>query len=97
MPTAPGRARGAGSPARLAGEKLDPVEACESLEPYDAVIIGDIDTCRRKITLLQELGLDRLMCLMQMGPLPHEVVMRSIRNAGEFLIPELKQEQSVGA
>ncbi len=73
-----------------AGEKLDPVEAYEALEPCDAAIIGDVDTCRRKIMRLRELGLDRLMCLMQMGPLPHEVVMRSIRNAGESLIPELK-------
>jgi alkanesulfonate monooxygenase SsuD/methylene tetrahydromethanopterin reductase-like flavin-dependent oxidoreductase (luciferase family) len=74
-----------------AGEKIDPVEAYEALEPCDAAIIGDVETCRRKITRLQELGLDRLMCLMQMGPLSHEVVMRSIRNAGKFLIPELKR------
>ena len=74
-----------------AGEKIDPVEAYEALEPCDAAIIGDVETCRRKITRLKELGLDRLMCLMQMGPLSHEVVMRSIRNAGKFLIPELKR------
>ncbi len=76
---------------QVAGEKIDPIEAYEALEAYDAVIIGDIDTCRRKITRLQELGLDRLMCLMQMTPLSHEVAMRSIRTAGEFLIPELKR------
>ena len=70
------------------GEKLDPVEAYEALEPYDAVIIGDVDTCRRKIQGLADLGVDRLMCLMQMGPLPHETVLRSIRDAGEILIPE---------
>ena len=75
---------------QLAGEKIDPVEAFEALEPYDAVIIGDVDSCRRKLMRLHELGVDRLMCLMQMGPLPHEVVMRSIRDAGECLIPEMK-------
>jgi alkanesulfonate monooxygenase SsuD/methylene tetrahydromethanopterin reductase-like flavin-dependent oxidoreductase (luciferase family) len=74
---------------QLAGEKLDPVEAYEALEPYDAVVIGDVDTCRRKIENLASLGVDRLMCLMQMGPMRHEVVMRSIRDAGECLIPEL--------
>jgi len=79
---------------QLSGEKIDPVAAFEALEPYDAVIIGDIDTCRRKIERLQSLGLDRLMCLMQMGPLSHDVVMRSIRNAGELLIPALKQGES---
>ena len=66
------------------------VEAFEALEPYDAVIIGDVDSSRRKLMRLHELGVDRLMCLMQMGPLPHEVVMRSIRDAGECLIPEMK-------
>ena len=75
---------------QLAGEKIDPVEAYEALEPYDAVIIGDVDSCLRKLERLRDLGVDRLMCLMQMGPLPHEVVMRSIRDAGECLIPALK-------
>ncbi|MBW2423850.1 MAG: LLM class flavin-dependent oxidoreductase [Deltaproteobacteria bacterium] len=73
---------------QLAGEKLDPVEAFEALEPYDAVLVGDVESCRRKIERLGALGLDRLMCLMQMGPLSHEVVMRSIRVTGEALIPE---------
>jgi alkanesulfonate monooxygenase SsuD/methylene tetrahydromethanopterin reductase-like flavin-dependent oxidoreductase (luciferase family) len=76
---------------QLAGEKLDPVEAYEALEAYDAVVIGDVDSCRRKIQRLADLGVDRLMCLMQMGPLPHEVVMRSIRDAGELLIPEFEK------
>jgi alkanesulfonate monooxygenase SsuD/methylene tetrahydromethanopterin reductase-like flavin-dependent oxidoreductase (luciferase family) len=80
---------------RLAvGETIDPVEAFEALEPYGAVIIGDVDSCLEKIARLEALGLDRLMCLMQMGPLSHEVVMNSIRNAGEFLIPELKRSQA---
>jgi hypothetical protein len=71
-----------------AGEKIDPVEAFEALEPYDAVIIGDVEACRRKIRRLDELGLDRLMCLMQMGTMSQETVMRSIRVTGEYLIPE---------
>jgi hypothetical protein len=31
----------------------------------------------------------RVMCLMQMGALSHETVMKSIRNTGEYLIPRL--------
>lgn len=72
------------------GESIDPLEAYEALEPYDAVIIGDVETCRRKLGLLRECGVDRLMCLMQMASIPHEVVMGSIRNAGKFLVPELR-------
>jgi hypothetical protein len=74
---------------QMAGEKIDPVEAYEALEPYDAVIIGDAESCLKKLRRLEELGVDRLMCLMQMGSIPHEVVMRSIRDAGELLIPEV--------
>ena len=76
---------------QMAGEKLDPVEAFEALEPYDAVIIGDVEACQRKLRILEQVGVDRLMCLMQMGSIPHEVVMRSIRDAGEGLIPELEK------
>ncbi|MEE2665530.1 MAG: LLM class flavin-dependent oxidoreductase [Myxococcota bacterium] len=72
-----------------AGHDLDPLEVCEALEPFDAVIIGDVDTCRRKLERYAECGVDRLMCLMQMGPVPHETVMKSIRTAGKHLVPQL--------
>jgi alkanesulfonate monooxygenase SsuD/methylene tetrahydromethanopterin reductase-like flavin-dependent oxidoreductase (luciferase family) len=72
-----------------AGLEIDPVEAYEALLPLDSVIIGDVETCRRKLAAYAELGVDRLMCLMQMGHLPHEQVLRSIRVAGKFLVPEL--------
>jgi alkanesulfonate monooxygenase SsuD/methylene tetrahydromethanopterin reductase-like flavin-dependent oxidoreductase (luciferase family) len=73
---------------QAAGETLDPVEAFEALEPYDAVLIGDVESCRRKLRRLDALGLDRLMCLMQMGPMGNEAVMSSIRTAGKCLVPE---------
>jgi len=82
---------------QMAGEKLDPVEAYEALEAYDAVVIGDVESCRRKIHRLGQIGVDRLMCLMQMGSIPHEVVMRSIRDTGEILIPELAGDRSARA
>ena len=72
-----------------AGEAIDPVEAYEVLEAIDSVLIGDVDLCQRKIERCAAMGVDRLMCLMQMGPLPHESVLRSLRNAGEGLIPVL--------
>jgi alkanesulfonate monooxygenase SsuD/methylene tetrahydromethanopterin reductase-like flavin-dependent oxidoreductase (luciferase family) len=72
-----------------AGHDLDPLEIYEALDPFDAVIIGDVDTCRRKFESYAAIGVDNLMCLMQMAPLPHEIVMRSIRTTGEYLVPEL--------
>ncbi len=80
---------------QVAGEKIDPVEAFEALEPYDSVIIGDVDACLAKIQGLEALGLDRLMCLMQMGPMRHEAVMQSIRATGKFLIPKLAGASSI--
>jgi hypothetical protein len=54
--------------------------------------IGDGDTCRRKLRRLAAQGLDRLLCLMQFGPIPHEAALRSIRLVGEHLLPELHAE-----
>jgi alkanesulfonate monooxygenase SsuD/methylene tetrahydromethanopterin reductase-like flavin-dependent oxidoreductase (luciferase family) len=73
---------------QLAGEKLDPVEVYETLEPIESVIIGDPDLCRRKLARYSEIGTNRLMCLMQFGPLPHARVMASLRATGEALLPD---------
>jgi alkanesulfonate monooxygenase SsuD/methylene tetrahydromethanopterin reductase-like flavin-dependent oxidoreductase (luciferase family) len=71
------------------GYELDPVEVYEALEPLDSVIVGDVETCRRKIGKYAEAGVDRLMCLMQYGSLSNEQVMSSMRLVGEVFIPEL--------
>jgi alkanesulfonate monooxygenase SsuD/methylene tetrahydromethanopterin reductase-like flavin-dependent oxidoreductase (luciferase family) len=71
------------------GEEIDPVEAFETLEAIESVVIGDLDTCLAKMQRYAEIGCDRLMCLMQIGALPQESVMRSIRLAGEELLPRL--------
>ena len=69
-----------------AGQALDPEEVYEVLAPMDSVIVGDVDTCRRKLERFRDIGVDRLMCLMQFGALPHERVLESIRLTGEHLI-----------
>jgi len=74
---------------QLAGHEIDPVEAFEVLESIESVVIGDVDACMAKLNRFAGIGCDRLMCLMQMGALPHETVMKSIRLAGQELIPRL--------
>jgi alkanesulfonate monooxygenase SsuD/methylene tetrahydromethanopterin reductase-like flavin-dependent oxidoreductase (luciferase family) len=74
---------------QLAGMEIDPVEAYEVLAPLDAVLIGDVDTCRRKLRAYEATGVDRVMCLMQVGDLSQDLVMRSLRTTGKFLIPEV--------
>lgn len=71
-----------------AGQTLDPEEAFEAVESFDSVMIGDVDTCRRKLRRLESMGVDRLMCLMQFGTLTHEAVLKSLRTTGKFLVPE---------
>jgi len=72
-----------------AGLALDPVEVFEALEPLDTAIIGDVETCRAKLSKFADLGVDRVMCLMHFGALPHERVMESIRLVGKHLVPAL--------
>jgi alkanesulfonate monooxygenase SsuD/methylene tetrahydromethanopterin reductase-like flavin-dependent oxidoreductase (luciferase family) len=72
---------------QVLGMEIDPVEAYEAMEDQDSVIIGDPDTCRRKIERFHDAGFDRLMCLMQFGRLEHAEVLGSIRRVGELLLP----------
>ncbi len=73
---------------RLArGENVSNEEAHETIENLDSVIIGDPDVCRRKIQKYYDIGVDRLMCLMQFGRIPHQAVLRSLELTGEHLIP----------
>lgn len=74
---------------QVLGLEIDPVEAYEALADQDSVIIGDVETCRRKVEKYQAAGFTRLMCLMQFGHLSHDEVMGSIRRVGESLIPQM--------
>jgi len=74
---------------KLAGQKIDPVEAFEVMEQIESVVIGDVAACEAKLRGFASIGCDRLMCLMQMGAVSHDDVMKSIRLTGEELIPRL--------
>ena len=71
----------------LAGEHISNEEAYEILSEHDTVIIGDVETCKKKMKRYEEIGLDRLMCFQQVGNLDPEAIKKSIRLVGEHLIP----------
>lgn len=71
----------------FAGEEISNEEVFSVISELDSVIIGDVATCRRKMEKFRDIGVDRLMCLMQMGEVPHEQVLSSMRRAGRELIP----------
>jgi alkanesulfonate monooxygenase SsuD/methylene tetrahydromethanopterin reductase-like flavin-dependent oxidoreductase (luciferase family) len=70
-----------------AGESASNEEIFETLEPLPSVIVGDVASCRKKIEAYREIGVDRLMCLVQFAALPQERILRSLRTIGEKLIP----------
>ncbi len=74
-----------------AGQALDPEEVYEVLDAVESVIIGDPETCQRKMERYAALGADRLMCLMQFGALSQERILGSIRRVGEELLPTLRE------
>jgi alkanesulfonate monooxygenase SsuD/methylene tetrahydromethanopterin reductase-like flavin-dependent oxidoreductase (luciferase family) len=72
----------------LEGEHVSDDEIFDALRDQDSLIVGSPRTCRKKLRLYADLGIDRLMCFHQVGQLPHDAVMKSIRLVGG-LIPEL--------
>lgn len=71
----------------LQGETVPDDEVYQALAEQDSLIVGSPETCRKKLRAYADLGVDRLMCFQQVGALPHESVLKSIRLVGE-LIPE---------
>lgn len=63
--------------AREAGSLIDSGTFC----------IGDPDACIRVIERYQQAGVDELLCLMQVGRVSHEKIMRSIELFGKHIIP----------
>lgn len=89
-------ASGGPSPAQLVigrilqGETVPDDEVYNALAEQDSLIVGSPETVRKKLRAYADLGIDRLMCFQQVGALPHESVMSSIRLVGE-LIPEFDE------
>jgi alkanesulfonate monooxygenase SsuD/methylene tetrahydromethanopterin reductase-like flavin-dependent oxidoreductase (luciferase family) len=71
------------------GMEVDPEEAFDALNAIETVLIGDVDTLRKKLEGFKGIGADRVLGLQQFGGLSHESVMRSIKLAGEHLIPAI--------
>ena len=70
-----------------AGEKIGNEEAYETLCEVPSVIVGDPATCRKKAEAYADLGVDQLMCFMQIADLSQTRVLESMRNVGKYLIP----------
>jgi len=60
----------------------------DEINERDMVIVGDPDQCVRKLKNYEKAGADHVLCIMQVGGLKHEHIMKSIELFGKYVIPE---------
>ncbi len=74
---------------RLLERVLDRTVGLKEFSREDMIIVGDPDTCTRKLLRYRDAGIERVLCIMQAGHLPHEKTMESIRLFGKYVIPNV--------
>jgi alkanesulfonate monooxygenase SsuD/methylene tetrahydromethanopterin reductase-like flavin-dependent oxidoreductase (luciferase family) len=52
-----------------------------------AAIVGDAAAARETVARFVDIGVDELILVMQMGTVPHELIMASIKTFGEKVLP----------
>ena len=58
---------------------------------------GDKDDAIRYVTELENAGADEIMCMIQMGTVPQEVMLETIRQFGEHVIPYFRAKEEAAA
>lgn len=76
----------------FAGEQISNEEIFEVIRHLDSVVIGSVATCRKKMAGFRDIGVDRLMCLVQMGAVAQRDILATIRLIGAELLPEFADE-----
>jgi alkanesulfonate monooxygenase SsuD/methylene tetrahydromethanopterin reductase-like flavin-dependent oxidoreductase (luciferase family) len=78
------------------GEEKIPVTVVQT-DNYqvDEDAYGTIDQAIRYVERLEAAGADEILFLVQMGTIPHDVTMTTIRNIGEHLIPYFRKKHAV--
>ncbi|MFD2469030.1 LLM class flavin-dependent oxidoreductase [Amycolatopsis silviterrae] len=55
---------------------------------------GTVETAIDYVTELERVGVDEVLCLIQMGTVPQEVCLETIRNWGEHVIPHFRAKEA---
>jgi alkanesulfonate monooxygenase SsuD/methylene tetrahydromethanopterin reductase-like flavin-dependent oxidoreductase (luciferase family) len=58
---------------------------------------GDRDDAIRYVEELEKAGADEIMCMIQMGTIPQDVMMETIRQFGEYVIPHFRAKEKAAA
>ena len=64
----------------------------EELEAHPFVVVGDPDHCIEKLEAVEVLGMDQIITFQQMGAIPHERIMQSIRLFGDEIISHFRNK-----
>ena len=55
-----------------------------------SIVVGDPVRAREQVQRFVEAGVDELILVMQMGTVPHEIILESIRTFAERVIPHFR-------
>ena len=55
-----------------------------------ATVVGDPASAIETIERFADIGVDELILVMQMGTVPHELIMKSIKTFADKVMPEFK-------
>jgi alkanesulfonate monooxygenase SsuD/methylene tetrahydromethanopterin reductase-like flavin-dependent oxidoreductase (luciferase family) len=83
--------------ADLGQEKIPVTDAATSNYHVEEDAYGTVDQAIRYVARLEAAGADEILFLVQMGTVPHEVTMETIRNIGKYLIPHFREKLAVAA
>jgi alkanesulfonate monooxygenase SsuD/methylene tetrahydromethanopterin reductase-like flavin-dependent oxidoreductase (luciferase family) len=61
----------------------------DTFNSADMIVIGDAETCIRKMKRYADLGIDELICYVQWGYLDNKDILKTIEILGKEVIPEL--------
>ena len=77
-------------------DDLDDAMAFRGADDAPAMnIIGDPAHCREIVSRFERAGVDEIICVMQTGTVPHELVMESLRTFGEQVIPHFSTDTTM--
>ena len=83
--------------AYLSAERIAVTDATTNIYGVNKDAYGTPDDCINYVQQLFDAGADEILFIFQMGDIPHEVIMETIRNIGEKVIPHFRAQQAAAA
>lgn len=83
--------------AYLSAEKITVTDASTNIYGLAEDAYGTAEDCIHYVTRLFDAGADEILFIFQMGGIPHEAIMKTIRNIGEKVIPHFRQQAAMAA